>query len=124
MYSARWTTALAACAAFFVALGSTTGADQKKEPKAEPKPVSVDSKLLDYKEAKGVSGGIKSAGSDTMKELMENWGDAFRKHYPSISVEIEDKGSATAPPALINNQANFGAMSREMKQSEIKDFQD
>jgi phosphate transport system substrate-binding protein len=83
----------------------------------------VDPKLAEYKPATGVSGSIKSVGSDTMKELMTFWGESFKKHYPSITIEIEDKGSATAPPALIKGTANFGPMSREMKPSEMDDFE-
>jgi phosphate transport system substrate-binding protein len=36
---------------------------------------------------------------------------------------IEGKGSATAPPALIEGTAQFGPMSREMKSSEIQAFE-
>jgi phosphate transport system substrate-binding protein len=112
--------AIVAASAFAAALlcGSGIAADEKKD-----KGVKVDPKLAEYKETSGVSGGIKSVGSDTMKELMENWGEAFKRRYPAITIEIEDKGSATAPPALIKGTANFGPMSREMKPSEIDDFE-
>ncbi len=85
--------------------------------------VKVDSKLPDYKAVKGVTGSIKSIGSDTMNNLMTLWAEGFKKMYPSVQVEIEGKGSSTAPPALIEGTANFGPMSREMKQKEIDDFE-
>jgi phosphate transport system substrate-binding protein len=121
MYSARWMTALAACAAFFVALGTSTGAEKKD--KDQPKAVSIDPKLIDYKEGTGVSGSIKSVGSDTMNNLMAAWGEGFKKHYPAVTIEIEGKGSNTAPPALIKGTSNFGPMSRAMKDAEIDDFE-
>jgi phosphate transport system substrate-binding protein len=84
--------------------------------------VKVDPKLPAYKSVEGVSGRIKSVGSDTMSNLMTGWGEGFKKFYPSIQMEEEGKGSGTAPPALIAGTATFGAMSREMKAKEIGDF--
>jgi len=127
MNSAKWTVALAALAAFTVAVvcGGGNAADDKKDKDKDkdPKAVSVDPKLLDYKETNGVSGSIKSVGSDTMNNLMTFWGEGFKKHYPAITIEIEGKGSNTAPPALIKGTSNFGPMSRAMKKAEIDDFE-
>ena len=70
-----------------------------------------------------MSGSIKSVGSDTMGELMTGWTEGFCKFYPNVLPEVEDKGSATAPPALIQGTANFGAMSRNWKKEEIDQFE-
>ena len=40
-----------------------------------------------------------------------------------MQVEIEGKGSSTAPPALIAGTAQFGPMSRPMKDDEIDEFE-
>jgi len=85
--------------------------------------VQVDPALPDYKPAPGVTGSIKSVGSDTMNNLMTLWSEGFLKFYPSVRLEIEGKGSSTAPPALINGTATFGPMSRELKDSEIGEFE-
>jgi phosphate transport system substrate-binding protein len=85
--------------------------------------VKVDPGLPDYKPTAGVSGNIKSVGSDTMNNLMTLWAEGFKKHYPSVNVEVEGKGSSTAPPALIAGTAAFGPMSRPMKPSEIDAFE-
>jgi phosphate transport system substrate-binding protein len=85
--------------------------------------VKVDEKLPDYKPVEGVSGAIKSVGSDTLNNLMTLWAEGFRKMYPNVQIEIEGKGSSTAPPALIAGTATFGPMSREMKQAEIDEFE-
>ncbi len=85
--------------------------------------VKVDPNLPDYKPVEGISGSIKSIGSDTLNNLMTLWSEGFRKIYPSVTVEIEGKGSSTAPPALIAGTANFGPMSREMKGKEIDAFE-
>jgi len=85
--------------------------------------VGVDPNLPSYDKAKGVSGSIKSIGSDTMNNLMALWSEDFRSMYPSVQVEIEGKGSSTAPPALISGTANFGPMSRAMKSAEVDEFE-
>lgn len=85
--------------------------------------IQVDSALPEYKPVSGVSGTIKSVGSDTMNNLMTLWSEDFRKFYPNVKVEIEGKGSSTAPIALIEGTATFGPMSREMKPTEIDKFQ-
>jgi len=107
--------ALALPALAALALGTTPLAAQN---------VKVDPKLPGYgKAVSGVSGNIKSIGSDTMNNLMTLWAEGFKRLYPSVRVEIEGKGSSTAPPALIAGTASFGPMSREMKEKEIDDFE-
>ena len=85
--------------------------------------VQVDPKLPTYAPVQGVSGTQKSIGSDTMNNEMALWAEGFKKHYPSVQIEIEGKGSSTAPPALIAGTAQFGPMSRDMKPTEIDDFE-
>ena len=85
--------------------------------------VSVAPEFPSYKPVSGIAGKLKSVGSDTMNNLMTLWAEGFRRYYPSVQIEIEGKGSSTAPPALIAGTAQFGPMSREMKPSEIDAFQ-
>lgn len=75
-----------------------------------------------YKATTGVSGSLKAIGSDTMNNEMSLWSEGFRRHYPAVTVEVEGKGSGTAPPALVAGTASFGPMSRPMKSEEIADF--
>jgi phosphate transport system substrate-binding protein len=85
--------------------------------------VSVDAKLPTYKAGQPVSGNIKSIGSDTMNNLMTLWAEGFKRLYPNVQVEIEGKGSSTAPPALVSRTSTFGPMSRKMKSKEQADFE-
>ena len=85
--------------------------------------VEVDPKLRDYQPVSGVSGSIKSIGSDTLNNLMTLWAEGFKAQYPNVKIEIEGKGSSTAPPALIAGTAQFGPMSRPMKPSESDEFE-
>jgi len=83
----------------------------------------VDPALTDYKAVSGVSGSLKSIGSDTLNNLMTLWAEGFKGMYPNAKIEIEGKGSSTAPPALIAGTAQFGPMSRPMKSAEIDEFE-
>lgn len=85
--------------------------------------VEVDPKLPEYQPVKGVSGNLKSVGSDTLNNLMTLWSEGFRGHYPDVKFSIEGKGSSTAPPALIEGTAQFGPMSRSMKSKEKEAFE-
>jgi phosphate transport system substrate-binding protein len=83
----------------------------------------VDKNLPAYAPVQGISGSIKTVGSDTLNNVMSLWAEGFKKQYPNVTIEIEGKGSATAPPALIAGTATFGPMSRTMKQDEIDGFE-
>ena len=82
--------------------------------------VEVDADLPAYQTVEGVAGNLNSIGSDTLNNLMTYWAEAFRKHYPNVNIQIEGKGSSTAPPALIEGSAQLGPMSRPMKAEEME----
>jgi phosphate transport system substrate-binding protein len=86
-------------------------------------PVKLDPGLTAYKPVSGVSGSLSSVGSDSLNNLMTLWAETFNKHYPNAKIQIEGKGSSTAPPALIAGTAQLGPMSRAMKGTEIDQFE-
>ena len=86
-------------------------------------PPKLDPALPAYKAVSGVSGNLSSIGSDTLNNLMTLWAEAFQKFYPNAKIQIEGKGSSTAPPALISGTAQLGPMSREMKGTEVDGFE-
>jgi phosphate transport system substrate-binding protein len=106
----RWTAACAAAALF------VTGA-------AYAQAVKVDEAIGSYQKTSGVSGNLNSIGSDTLNNLMTLWAEGFQKAYPNVKIQIEGKGSSTAPPALIKGTAQIGPMSRAMKSSEEDEFE-
>lgn len=107
----RWRGLAAVLAAVALVAGSAAGQ------------VKVDSGLQGYKAVGGVSGNLSSVGSDTLNNLMTLWAESFSKFYPNVKIQIEGKGSSTAPPALISGTAQLGPMSRPMKGSEIDGFE-
>ena len=86
-------------------------------------PPKLDPGLQPYQATSGVSGNINSIGSDSLNNVMTLWAETFSKFYPNANVQIEGKGSSTAPPALIAGTAQLGPMSRAMKGTEIDQFE-
>jgi phosphate transport system substrate-binding protein len=89
----------------------------------EAQALKVDPALVPYQRVSGVSGSLSSVGSDTMNNMLTLWAETFRKFYPNVKIQIEGKGSSTAPPALIAGTAQFGPMSRQMRATEIDQFE-
>jgi phosphate transport system substrate-binding protein len=85
--------------------------------------IQLDPALSGYQKTSGVSGNLSSVGSDTLNNLMTLWAEGFQKQYPNVRIQIEGKGSSTAPPALISGTAQLGPMSRQMKAAEIDSFE-
>jgi phosphate transport system substrate-binding protein len=90
---------------------------------ARAEAIKVDAAVPAYTRTSGISGTLSSMGSDTLNNLMTLWAEDFRKLYPSVRIQIEGKGSSTAPPALIAGSAQLGPMSRGMKSSEVDEFE-
>ncbi|GMU67363.1 MAG: hypothetical protein AMXMBFR36_36370 [Acidobacteriota bacterium] len=90
---------------------------------AAAQPAAVDSGIQPYAKTSGVSGNLSSIGSDTLNNLMTFWAEGFQKQYPNVRIQIEGKGSSTAPPALISGTSQLGPMSRGMKAEEIDEFE-
>jgi len=83
----------------------------------------VDAGIPGYSKTSGVSGNLTSVGSDTLNNLMTLWAEGYKREYPNIRIQIEGKGSSTAPPALIQGTSQLGPMSRTMKAEEIDAFE-
>ena len=134
---------LAAAVVLLTGCGDTSSAVAPKGiPSAIPTPVEVvEIKLTDerkinqrvvesapvslapYVKTHGISGNLSSIGSDTLANLMTLWTESFSRHYPSVNIQVQAAGSSTAPPALTEGTANFGPMSRAMKDKEIEAFE-
>lgn len=84
----------------------------------------VDPNLPDYERVSGISGSLSSVGSDTLNNLMTLWAEEFNSIYPNVNIQIQGAGSSTAPPALTEGTSNFGPMSRMMRDSEIRAFEE
>jgi len=110
----RWFIVAAALGVGLFALGTQHDAEAQ---------VQIDPNLEVYESVSGVSGNLNSIGSDTLNNLMTLWAEGFRAVYPNVNIQIEGKGSSTAPPALIEGTAQLGPMSRPMKSKELDTFE-
>jgi phosphate transport system substrate-binding protein len=84
----------------------------------------LDPGLPKYSKVQGTRGTLNAAGSDTMLELQTLMAEEFRKLYPQVKIQVEGKGSSTAPPALIEGTVQLGNMSRKMKNQETDAFEE
>jgi phosphate transport system substrate-binding protein len=113
-------------------LGATESAAAVKQAPAAQAPAAhtpaaqaqkVDSEIPKYQKVTGISGNVNSIGSDTLNNLMTFWAESFKGQYPSVRIQIEGKGSNTAPPAITEGTSQLGPMSRTMKDAEIDAFE-
>lgn len=85
--------------------------------------IAMDQSLPAYRPVTGISGHIKSVGSDTLGGEIALWAKGFEDLYPDVKIEIDARGSATAPPALLAGESQFGPMSRPMLVEETDAFE-
>lgn len=79
--------------------------------------------LPDYDKVSGLSGSLTTVGSDTLAGMTTLWVEEFQQLYPSVNGQVQASGSSTAPPALTERTAQFGPMSRPMRNREIEAFE-
>ena len=99
--------------------GETTGRDST----IKESPLKVDPRFGRYHPVGGIGGSLSSAGSDTLVNVVTLWAETFNRFYPGVKVQVEGKGSGTAPSALLAGTAQLGPMSRPLKDSEVESFE-
>ena len=72
--------------------------------------LKVDASLPPYSRVSGISGSLNSVGSDSMNNMMTLWAETFRKFYPNVKIQVEGKGSSTAPPAISPRSSSVAAI--------------
>lgn len=99
-------------------------------PQTTPQPVSTrpipamttQSSYAPYQVRVPLSGYVRSIGSDTMDQMIADWETELGRFHPGLRFRHEGKGSSTAIPALLEQRADIGPMSRELKSAEIARF--
>jgi len=89
--------------------------------------LAVDDQAVDelpsYNKKSGITGSLTTVGSDTLAGMTTLWVEEFKQLYPSVNGQVQASGSSTAPPALTERTAQFGPMSRPMRNREIEAFE-
>lgn len=86
-----------------------------------PQAISVE--LPEYTKVSGLTGELTTVGSDTLAGMTTLWVEEFKYIYPSVNGQVQASGSSTAPPALTEQTAQFGPMSRAMRNREVEAFE-
>lgn len=76
-----------------------------------------------YSKASGISGTLTLVTADTLNQLTGLWAEAFRRLYPDVRLQVEQKDSTAAAAALIEGSAQLAPMSRMMDENEIIRFE-
>ena len=84
--------------------------------------ISVLPQYIPIEDKKLVHGELSTAGSTTLNPILEAWLEAFSRIYPEVIFTVTAEGSGSAPKGLMAGTANLGAMSRPIKDKEIKAF--
>ena len=69
-----------------------------------------------------LSGSIRIVGTDTMRELMGRWIDAFTTLHPAVHIDLTARGALTAAPALADGSADLAPLGREFTPTELAAF--
>lgn len=103
------------------------GADElhAERAKLEGFVAPLDAALPIYHPVAGLTGSIRSVGSDGMKALMDSWECRFRALQPQVAKgEIwEHLGTLNGFDALLNGQTDIAPMGRELWPDELADWQ-
>lgn len=76
--------------------------------------------LADYQPQAWVRGTLRCVGSETMELLLSRWAEAFARWHPAAYVEIDGRGSRAAVQVLSQSGADFAALSRLPRDSELR----
>ena len=85
--------------------------------------VALDANFSSYQPVTGLSGQLRSVGSETLANEMEGWAKGFMALYPEVKIEVEAKGSANAPATLLRGTSQLAPMSRFMTSDEAAAFE-
>jgi phosphate transport system substrate-binding protein len=73
-----------------------------------------------YVHATGVSGAVSVVGSDVFEPIFNQWGTGLQRY--GITAKFAPEGSTAGVLALMENQAQVAAMSRDMSKAELSEF--
>ncbi|MCM3740763.1 phosphate ABC transporter substrate-binding protein [Oceanobacillus luteolus] len=107
-------------ALFMVLLAACGGSDAEDEGTDNAETENTDSSSGDSAEGEGTSleGTITMAGSTSVQPLSEELAAAFMDIHPDTRLEVSGGGSGAGVTAAQSNAADFGAVSREIKEEE------
>ncbi|MBA3613501.1 MAG: phosphate ABC transporter substrate-binding protein [Nitrospirales bacterium] len=82
----------------------------------------VDQQIPHYSSQSGVSGKINITGSNTMDPILKKWKNQLEKVQPHLVITLDTEGSNVGFESLMSGKTHIAAMSRPLKNEEIKAF--
>jgi phosphate transport system substrate-binding protein len=66
---------------------------------------------------------IRVEGSDTLRPIVRDLSEVFRRRHAGVEFEVGGRGSSTGPSALLAGRAQIAAMSRSLNTAERRAFE-
>jgi phosphate transport system substrate-binding protein len=66
---------------------------------------------------------LRVEGSDTLRPIVRDLSEAFRRGHAGVAFEVGGRGSSTGPSALLAGRAQIAAMSRSLNAAERRAFE-
>lgn len=101
----------------FVFAGCSTAATDASAPQKQEETVNTDAENT-QKEKTTKSDTVSIIGSTTIQPVAQSIADEFQKTNHDVNIEIQGVGSSAGVKAVIDETADIGASSRELKEEE------
>ncbi|KLU02825.1 Phosphate ABC transporter, periplasmic phosphate-binding protein PstS [Rhodopirellula islandica] len=101
--------------------GTATASSEPKATVSAPSGEGL-AGLASFEPVEVPAGTLRIAGSDTLRPVALGWIEEFSRFTPTVSMELESKGTVSAIPALIAGEAEIGLMSRAPTRDELAAF--
>ncbi|MGF3183461.1 substrate-binding domain-containing protein [Facklamia sp. P12945] len=80
----------------------------------------VESELAPYEATAELEGTVEVVGSTSVSPLMEKLAEAYKEFQPNVEINITSNGSSAGMEAAMNDTADLGMASRELKDEEME----
>ncbi|MGX7109182.1 substrate-binding domain-containing protein [Facklamia miroungae] len=86
----------------------------------ETEEASEETELAPYEASGEFEGTIEVVGSTSVSPLMEKLAEAYKEVQPNVEINITSNGSSAGMEAAMNDTADLGMASRELKDDEME----
>ncbi len=81
------------------------------------------SALSPYVRVNGIAGSVTVVGSDLLAPVMARLAAEFQRHYPAVTVQVQEADSTAAAAALTQGTTQLATLSRLMDDGEVAKFE-
>ncbi|MCR8970003.1 substrate-binding domain-containing protein [Facklamia sp. 7083-14-GEN3] len=94
--------------------------EEEMEETEEAAEGEEESELAPYEATAELEGTVEVVGSTSVSPLMEKLAEAYKEFQPNVEINITSNGSSAGMEAAMNDTADLGMASRELKDEELE----